>query len=411
MYSPEARANPTVPWLFDGYGQAGLLAATLIAASASATHVVFLAGALLLMGVLSRLWGHFSLARLTYSRRTNPNRAFCGESLILETTLRNRKLLPLPWLEVWERLPMDLLPKGETERSALAPECVWFSQGVSLWPYQRARWRHPLHCRRRGVFALDTAVVRSGDPFGVCERQAPVSHHLEVIVYPRVVPLRRLGLALRHPAVDVSSRTSHVSDPSRTAGVREYRPGDPRRLIHWRASAHSGQLQVRVLEHSASLQVWLALDAGSFDRHWGLYRETLFELSLSALASIAVYLNQAGCPVGLLVHGDPPTHLLPSANPGQLESLLERLARVEARAAPGPPREAFSTLPRGSTVILAASDAAGDLSTTIATLQEAGRQVLLLAAGPGALPTAVSRQRVLRLTPGLDLAATLEGLA
>ncbi|MBI4493033.1 MAG: DUF58 domain-containing protein [Chloroflexi bacterium] len=409
MDNPEARDPHAVPWLFDAYGLVGLLVATLAAASASAPQVALLAGSLLLLGVVARLWAGFCLARLAYSRRVVPRRAFCGDAVVLETSLRNRKLLPLPWVEVWELLPRALVPSGELEPSASHPGSAWLGQGASLWPYQRARWQHRLSCRHRGVYALQTARVRAGDPFGLCEREAWVRGQLEVVVYPRVVPLRRLALPLRHPSVDAASRRSLVADPTRTAGAREYRAGDPQRLIHWRATAHRGELQVRVLEPATSLQVSLALDGRSFSLPWELYRETLFELTLSALASIAVYLSQAGYPVGLFADASPPAALLPSANPAHLQALLEALARFQPVGAPQLNWWSEARLPRGSAVILAASDAATDLPSTISRLEQAGHQVLLLLAGAGAPPAAAPTHRLLRLVPGQDLAATLEG--
>lgn len=411
MSSPETRPPRPVPWLFDVWGMALLAAATVVATLGAAHQVALLAGGLALVGLLARGWSRLALRRLSYVRRAVPPRAFCGDTLVLETSLGNRKALPLAWLEAWERVPAGLSVEGHTEPSAELPGAVWVGQGACLWPYRRARWRHTLHCRRRGAYTLGNVLVRSGDPFGLCEREAWLRRPDELIVYPRVVPLRRLAFTFHHPAVDALSRASLVADPTRTAGVREYRPGDPQRLVHWRATAHTGALQVRLLEPAASLRVWLALDAGAFDLPWALYRDTLFELTLSALASIAVYLVQAGHPVGLLVHGDPPRLLPPAAHPAQLEVLLEALARLEPRGSPAPLEAVSARLGRGSTVILATSDSGPDLSATIARLQQAGRQALLLLAGSGLRPTPLPAERLVRLLPGRELAATLEGRA
>lgn len=411
MQNPDARPPHSTPALFGGYGLLFLLGVTLIAARMSAPWVALLAGSLLLVGALARLWARYSLARLTYTRRLSAPRAFCGDTLVLETRLGNRKLLPLPWVEVWERLPLALDPGEALEPSPESPGYGWVSQGAALWPYQRARWEHALACRHRGVFTLGVARARAGDPFGLCEREAWLPAHLEVVVYPRVVTLRHLALPLRHPLLDAASRRSLISDPLRTAYVHEYQPGDPPRLIHWRASAHQGALQVRVPEPATSLQVCLLLDAHSFELVLPLYRETLFELSISALASIAVYLHQAGQPVGLFTDAAPGADLLPSANPAQLQSLLEALARVQPLRLPRPPGWPLARLPRGSAVVLAASDVAHNLGQTIALLEQAGHQVLLLYAGQSGRVPQVPPDRLLRLDPGRDLAATLEGVA
>ena len=264
MDSPEARAATPVAWLVGRQGLGLLLLITLLAATFLATDVTFLAGALLLCGLAARVWAALAFAHVGYSRRTSRSRAFCGDALELESSLANPRLLPLPWIEVWEHLPFNLGPEGPNERSFTDPERVWVSRGLALWPYQRVRWRRRLLCHRRGVFRLGQARLRSGDPFGFFEREQLWDDRLELLVYPRVVPLRRLALSLHHPSLDVVSPSSPVADPTRTATVRDYRPDDARRMIHWPTTARRGSLQVRVLEPATSLHVSLLLDVRSF---------------------------------------------------------------------------------------------------------------------------------------------------
>jgi uncharacterized protein (DUF58 family) len=209
--------------------------------------------------------------------------------------------------------------------------------------------------------------------------------------------------------MDVASRRGLVEDPIRTAGVREYHAGDALRLVHWRASAHAGDLRVRVLEHATSQRVWLALDAGSFDLPWTLFRDTLFELTLSALASIAVCVHQAGHPVGLVVRGSPPRTLPPSANPAQLEALLEVLARAEPHASTETSEAAFASITRGSSVILAASEAATELAQIVGRLDHTGAHVLPLIAVGGWHADPLAGRSAIRLRAGADLASLLEG--
>jgi uncharacterized protein (DUF58 family) len=230
---------------------------------------------------------------------------------------------------------------------------------------------------------------------------------LELLVYPRVVPLRRLALPLHHPSMDVVSPSSPVADPTRTATVRDYRPDDSRRLIHWPTTARRGNLQVRVLEPATSLHVSLLLDVRGFV--FGMYRDQLFELTLSALASIAVFLQSEGAPVALLANTNPPIVVPPGASVPHLQHVLERMARLEPRAGPTLVPWVLDDLPRGNTAVLAASEVSADLERSIAQLEDAGFHVLVVLANLG---RSVSRRRgTISLTPGCDLAARLEGRA
>src|SRR5215470_8504901 len=134
MDSPEARPPLEIPWLF---GRQGLMVlVTAIGATFLANDVAYLAGFILITGLLARGWSALAFKRVTYSRKTLTERAFCGDELILESSVSNPRPLPLPWLQVWEQLPHALEPEGWQERSYLQPDTVWADRGLALWPYQ-----------------------------------------------------------------------------------------------------------------------------------------------------------------------------------------------------------------------------------------------------------------------------------
>lgn len=91
---------------------------------------------------------------------------------------------------------------------------------------------------RRGVYTGGTCTLESGAPFGVLGVRRSVSVSSPLVVHPRVVDVsdRLLGGVLSDPA---ATATEDVSS------VRDYRPGDPLRHIHWRSAAKRGQLVVR----------------------------------------------------------------------------------------------------------------------------------------------------------------------
>ncbi|MBV9580440.1 MAG: DUF58 domain-containing protein [Chloroflexi bacterium] len=410
MDSPEARPLAAAPWLFGRQGLALLVLVTAIAATFLATDVTYLAGALLVVGLTARAWAALAFVRVSYTRALSRDRAFRGDELILESTLGNPRLLPLPWLEVWEQLPVALRPEAPRERSFADVDRVWVSRGLAVWPYRRVRWRRKLVCTQRGVFRLGDARLRTGDPFGFFERErsyaASVSDQ-EVLVYPRVVPLRRLALPLHHPSLDVVSPRSYVTDPTRTATVRDYRPDDARRLIHWSSTARRGSLQVRVLEPATSLHVSLALDVRGFN--FGVYREELLEVTLSAIASIGVYLQGQGSPTSFLANTAPPVIIPPGASVPHLQSMLESLARLAPVAGPGLVPWALEHLPSGNTVILCTSDVSPELSASVAQLQQRGLRIVLLLAASERMARPVRGVDTITVTPGADLVALLEG--
>jgi uncharacterized protein (DUF58 family) len=181
------------------------------------------------------------------------------------------------------------------------------------------------------------------------------------------------------------------------------------RRVNWKATARQGRLQVRVLESSAAPALLLVLPADSFDVHWSRYRQDMFELAASALASISWRAIEDGWPVGLIATGRNEAVLPPAASPGQLPLILEALAAAE----PGPARPLASLLPRvgtglgRATCVLALGRTTPSVLETLARLRPLGMSVAVLSGErPDSLPV---RARSYRLSAFDDLAATLEG--
>jgi hypothetical protein len=154
--------------------------------------------------------------------------------------------------------------------------------------------------------------------------------------------------------------------------------------------------------------VSLVLDLRGFT--FGIYRGELLELVLSAMASLAVHMQESGFPVAFYVNSGPPVALAPGASVGHLQHVLESMARLQA--IPGPPLLpwALGAVPRGSTVVLAVSEMSSDLSHMLARFADAGFNVIPIFAVSRS-PGRVARPGVIYLTPGADVAAALEGHA
>jgi len=164
---------------------------------------------------------------------------------------------------------------------------------------------------------------------------------------------------------------------------------------------------VRVLEPATSLHVSLLLDVRGFS--FGAYHEELLELTLSAIASIVVYLQGQGAPTSFLANTVTPVVIPPGASVPHLQSTLESLARLMPVAGPKLLPWALEHLPAGNTVMLCTSDVSPDLGATLGQLQDRGLRTLLVLASSDQVGRGLSGVSTLRITPGCDLAALLEG--
>lgn len=285
-------------------------------------------------------------------RRRYPQRAFWGELVTVEVEIRNNNRLPLPWVEVSETIP-PLLRVGQEIQAA-----------TSLGGRSTAVFHYQIKTSRRGYYQLGPTRLASGDLFGLLPIQQGYVPADYITIYPRLIPLTRLGLPARLPFGAIPSQQRLFADPTQPIGVREYRSGDSMRRINWKVSAHTRDLMVKTYQPAISLETAVLLNL-----HLSAYRRkerySTIEWAVVVAASLAAHLSDRRQPVGLISNGidplqamDPdaalkfdvesgrlqrhasdstgskvlpmPPPLPPRPGRAQLMKILEHLARLEA---------------------------------------------------------------------------------
>jgi len=212
-----------------------------------------LAACLLTVIPIAWLWNSLSLRRVDYERYFDKRRAFPGETFEMTLRVTNRKLLPLSWLEISDRVPTALpLVEGMLTPTHI-PQVSKLTAVFALRWYERVNRRYELQCPARGIYELGPVDIRSGDIFTLFETQEGRKTRDRLIIYPRVWAMEDLGLPSKEPFGERKSYQRLLEDPLRTIGVRDYHPEDGLRHIHWKATARRGELQVRAFEPTATL--------------------------------------------------------------------------------------------------------------------------------------------------------------
>lgn len=110
---------------------------------------------------------------------------------------------------------------------------------------------------RRGVVGASGLVIEASDPIGLARDRSALPDRELALVYPRFAPLET---ALRQRELEAAQAAPRAGAGTELFGVREYRPGDSLRRIHWRLSARRGELIVREYEPPGLRTVLLLLD-------------------------------------------------------------------------------------------------------------------------------------------------------
>lgn len=333
--------------------------------------------------LLSHLWARRTLAQLDVHRRFTDH-AFFGDLVTVNTVIQNKGLLPIPWLEVHQSLPVQL---------ATPP---FHRQAISLGPHETQELPHTLYCRKRGYYRIGPLTLTTGDLLGIGSFHRTEVDPETIIVYPDILPLQQLGLPARAPLAALPAPTALFEDPARVMGVRPYQRGDRLRKIHWTATARTGTLLVKQYQTSIARDTLVCLNLNQND-YGPRQRYTASELAIVAAASIANHIVvREGLPVGLtteawdpLVEEQLPFFLPPRSERAHLMSVLEVLARVqitEGRPFSDLLRQQTARLPWGATLAVVTGADSQGLFDTLIYLRRAGFAVALILIQPTKRP-------------------------
>jgi uncharacterized protein (DUF58 family) len=345
-----------------------------------------LATLLLLTAGVSWLWSRWSLRAVTYRRQLDVTRVFRDEELTLRLELINKKLLPLAWIEVEDQFSDRLLAVDRRATPATDPALRLLPYLTSLRPYERVAWTTTIRCPHRGVYRFGPTTLRSGDIFGFHRRQERFEDYAAIIVYPRVAALDELAIPPRGAFGDTRSRRALILDPQRTVGTRDYRPDDPFRAIHWKATARAGGLQVRVFEPTTVTQLGIFLNLDTPKQSWRALDSVDFEPLVSVAASLAARALDEHFAVGvysnrLLAGSSRTLRVAPGSGPTQLARTLEGLAKLSPFTTTDFAkhfRQETLAFPWGSTIVLITVAMPPALAATLEALRGNGRRLVLV---------------------------------
>ncbi|MFC1920571.1 DUF58 domain-containing protein [Chloroflexota bacterium] len=345
---------------------------------------------LFIAGGIAKLWGHYCLHSVEYHRRISNDRVFWGEEIQFEAEITNKKLLPLFWLQIDDEIPSAItFMKGNISPSG-TPNRSFLTNLLSLSWYHKVIRRYPVKCLHRGVYTFGPAKMSSGDLFGFSKKAEDIPGTDTLIVYPRIVPIEKLGIPARQPFGNIRLEKHLFQDPVLTAGVREFTPGDSLKQIHWKSTARRGRLQTKVFEPTTTVDMGIFLDVRTVKPpFWGSIPQ-LLELVIITAASVSSFALSKGYRVGLYINQNRWTgrettiKLAPSQHPEQHLRIMETLAKVH-QSDTMPLSQLIlkedRNLPWGSTIVAVTTTITDALLASLIRIKKSGRRVALIVVG------------------------------
>lgn len=285
---------------------------------------------LALLGV-SLAWAWSAVRDLEIRRIPRFRRSTVGGFFEETMILRNTGLFPKIWLEVRDG---STLPG---HRASFVLDNL-HRNGERLWTVRT-------RCRRRGLYRLGPLTLIGTDPFGLFEATLQLHETEEVLIYPPILPLWRIGLPVGIWRGSEATRRRTPEVTPNAGGVREYQPGDAFHRIHWPSTARRDRLMVKEFDQDPAADVWIILDMmaevhvhspdreeeeGLLKRSEPLLPPSTEEYAVAIAASLAAYFLRRERMVGMLAYGSQRLFIPPHRGESQLERMLEGLALLRA---------------------------------------------------------------------------------
>lgn len=281
---------------------AGILAVGLAAVNTGNNLLFLLLGALLGLVALSGILSERMVRPVTVVRRV-PRGVPVGEpARVRYEVTNNRSRFAIYTLEIREPgLPGSafaaVIPPGETVIVRSDPVFI-----------------------RRGTVPLEVVTVSTSFPFGLFRKERDLRMPGELVVWPSTLRPVRTPVLSGDRSRRMGSRTaSRAIHRGEYRSMREYRPGDDPRDVHWKAAARSGSLVVREYEGEDAAGIWVCLDAAAAPGERA-------EESVEMAAALVARTLREGREVGFATQGR--VHP-PGRGEAQLEGILDTLARVD----------------------------------------------------------------------------------
>ncbi|MBI3326141.1 MAG: DUF58 domain-containing protein [Nitrospinae bacterium] len=328
----------------------GLVASAVLGVDTNQTVAYQAFTFLLAMLVISVIWSALFRTQLSV-RRIMPRYGSVGEPLAYRIVAHNPTHKTLRGLTVVEGVgdPRPSLEQFIHTPDAGAERPNWFDRtiGYSRWlrllssnreaivaeqplpplpPHAEGEVRLDIIPLRRGHMRLSGVTVARADPLGLCRGLVTVPAKQSLLVLPKRYPLPSIQLpGTRKYQQGGVALAGSVGDSEEFVSLRDYRPGDPLRRMHWKSWARVGKPIVKEYQDEFFVRHALVLD--TFMR---TERHEIFEEATAVAASFACSIQTQESLLDLMFVGPQAYCVTTGRGLGDAERMLEILACVLA---------------------------------------------------------------------------------
>ncbi|MBI3837267.1 MAG: DUF58 domain-containing protein [Planctomycetia bacterium] len=233
-----------------------VVVAVLAGGTARQLNLLMLLGSMLAGPLLfSFIYGRLALRRIEVGRKL-PSQTRADQRLVVDVRVTNFRR----WLTIWTIQVEDVVQREGTfedpgEKLAVS---VFYS---AIAARETKQVSYDGRLPQRGRYRFGPLRVSTRFPLGLVRHSLLLEQNEELIVHPKIGRLANdWAQVVRESPTGSQSMSRRGLLEADFYGLRDWRPGDSRRSIHWRTSARRGSFVVRQFEQRRSQDLALLVD-------------------------------------------------------------------------------------------------------------------------------------------------------
>ncbi len=257
-----------------------------------------------------------------------PERIFAGQPALAMLTLTNHKR----WLPSFS---VNVSPNKQS------PRVIHFDRAYFPFLGPSASEKRKLEIRfdRRGRYEQSALRISTRFPFGFILKSMDVPQEKEIIVFPTIGSLENEFEIL--PLISGEFESYSKGRGMDLYALRDYAVTDSARMIHWKASAHAGNLKVKEYSREDERRLVLVFDYMTDEIR--PQDDACFERAVSLCAGLAEHFFEEGADLNYLMEDGT---LLEGQTETTLDQIFTELALIEMKLGASRLIEQMNTLPQ-----------------------------------------------------------------
>ncbi len=252
-----------------------------------------------------------------------------GDTGYIAETLVNRKILPLPVVNVTFQLDKSISYYEKINTSV--SDRQYRSDSMSLMPYRQLCRRFKVTYNHRGMYAISSVGISTRDVFYNYNLAYDIPCSTQIYVYPSYSTNSQLAAPFSRLMGEAVNNRFLYEDPFEFKGIQEYTGTEPMKKINWSVSARSGRLMVNNYYNTNSRHITIFLDIFN-DQIWR--QDELSEENIRICRNYLENFVKNNVPVTIVTNGiDAVDGNVISFEEGMgagfIESCLKKLARID----------------------------------------------------------------------------------